>query len=935
MQAAAVCELDECTAQCATCAGWTCSDAGQECRDADKDAVTGLNTWVCVCAAPRVGVSAPTKVAVCTLDECLSHAGTCTAAGQTCFDPDIAVAALGDWECRCAPPAAQSATGQAADCSHDECGPNGATCAAAGQDCVDGDHRTLGDWTCQCHSPWDGVGKQAPASMCTHDECESFGAVCPDGQDCADGSHEDAGDWACVCKNDAAVNATGAPALCEVDECADACATCAGSTCDDAGQTCTDMDTKAASLRDWVCACPPPTSAVPAVTSAQHCFYDECDDDAVCGAAGQECVDGNWNVNGDWACRCRHPETGNATGAAAACALDECETLGKTTCEAAGQTCEDADAAQSNDWVCRCPSPSVNFGITAPAATCALDECQAVPAPPCVAAGQLCVDPAPSPTSTDDWWCQCPLDATREFGAVAACPVDECAEHAAVCTAHGQLCTDTNRSPGALGDWACECVSGVGSQVAAPAACTYPADDECSEPSIRNVCTDAGSQYCIDPVPGVDGNWECHCLTLNAGVAGLMAPAACVLNECVAVCPTCARRANDAANVCAAAGQTCRDPNVDSTGDWVCACASVGDMEGATAPTGPADCSFDECTVPANAAVCATVGQACVDASESTRNDWRCTCVAPMTGFAVASSASCATDECLLDVAKATCGDAGQRCIDASKATSDDWQCVCHYPAVGQAVQQPAACTYPATDECGDAGNRAVCAAAGQICHDDSAEVGNWHCTCTAPTFTTATHPRAAAECGVDECVGNTVCSAGGQVCRDNDTTVEGDWMCRCVAPEEGDAVAGALAECAVPVDCAVLAESECLAHTDICAWNNGTGCAFGAAVLGGDDDGGCWWCWILVLLLVLCCCCCIVAVLFLMRVRKAAGETEDSKWTAHFEYEAGKEMDEKERSEFSRSCLSEGPPDSAAPSLAASLLFDYEHEEREALSEL
>ena len=175
----------------------------------DMDMVT-MGDWICVCDAPTTGMSTmATQPATCTIDECTAtcptcSAGVCTAAGQLCIDPNPAADSLRDWICQCQSPALPTFSyASPAVCVLNECGTKAATCSAAGQTCVDPniDVNSQNDWECRCNYPHNGVGLQTVAT-CTYDECLEHFALCVGGgQQCVDANTDAASlrDWKCVC----------------------------------------------------------------------------------------------------------------------------------------------------------------------------------------------------------------------------------------------------------------------------------------------------------------------------------------------------------------------------------------------------------------------------------------------------------------------------------------------------------------------------------------------------------------------------------------------------------------------------------------------------------------------------------------------------------------------------------------------------------------
>ena len=105
--ATAICVLDECTFSCHSCEHDACTAVEQECHDppiaaSDFDSLV-LFDWWCACLPPAVGW-AEAATAACWIDECHADCATCaatncTGASDGCVDPDMANSARGDWQC--------------------------------------------------------------------------------------------------------------------------------------------------------------------------------------------------------------------------------------------------------------------------------------------------------------------------------------------------------------------------------------------------------------------------------------------------------------------------------------------------------------------------------------------------------------------------------------------------------------------------------------------------------------------------------------------------------------------------------------------------------------------------------------------------------------------------------------------------------------------
>ena len=365
----------------------------------------------------------------------------------------------------------------------------------------------------------------------------------------------------------------------------------------------------------------------------------------------------------------------------------------------------------------------------------------------------------------------------------------------------------------------------------------------------------------------------------------------------------------------------------------------------------PTKTVVDECDISANAAVCTTAGQTCVDMdrSDTRLNDWMCVCSTGV-GEGVTRAATCVVDECLAVAAAEVCSDAGQLCYDPNPAADglDDWECRCPFPSVGTATKAAATCSF--TGECASPSVHRVCTEAGQTCVDpDVSTDDDWVCVCVAPHL--GENSRGVpALCGINDCTATCekcelgACAAVGQRCIDPDAAIEGDWLCACPIEGMGEPTAGQPAICAGTVECSAaefehqcvhLSAAQCLwddflgqcVHVtpplcvgfeqtecnvnEMCVWedscvpagpitaeteapegNTSNATRFSASETGEDDDD-CVLCWLLPLLLLLLCCCLLLAFL-LCRRRQNANEAEDEKWNKQFEAE----IEEGERQE-------------------------------------
>ena len=504
----------------------------------------------------------------------------------------------------------------------------------------------------------------------------------------------------------------------------------------------------------------------------------------------------------------------------AAVGVDECAT--NSVCSAKGQTCKDSDMAAAGNWVCACTGTSTGADAPQATATCVFtDEC-AANFVFCTAQGHTCEDP--DAAVTGDWRCVCPSPRRTvtpgSMTVVAVCGLDECLYQGNYQTCHeaGQECKDGNTAITSTGDWTCSCVSGTGMpKVAAPAVCT-----ENGECVVNAAVCRAQGQSCSDPDANTVGDWVCKCVTPETGADSKGGPATCIVDECTATCPTCAKNSCDkTASVCKDAntaassrgdwrcildecvanaakctgGQTCTDPDDSptATGDWKCVCPlpQVG-----SATAGPATCTLDECTMGATKGLCQKFGQLCSDPvkTPASLSDFVCSCVFPLGGTAVAAKATCTGAGSCTAAAVATCEAAGQLCTH----TASGFDCVCLPPATGPpGIKAAAVCVL---DEC---------AVACSTCADRGDGLGN-RCKPASQCKDPDTGGLSVSDwyCAVDECLTKgTVCTNAGQTCKDPDLQKLNTWQCLCKAPASGAQITGT----------AACTEDECTANKGKC----------------------------------------------------------------------------------------------------------------------
>ena len=189
-----------------------------------------------------------------------------------------------------------------------------------------------------------------------------------------------------------------------------------------------------------------------------------------------------------------------------------------------------------------------------------------------------------------------------------------------------------------------------------PLSTVFDANDECKKEQNKQTCLAVG-QYCFDEDAAVTGDWKCKCLEpAKQSAEGAMGPAVCVVDECLATCPTCARKGDGNGSACD--GQLCVDSSGEKLGDWRCEC--IAPASGTAGVQAAATCTRDECVD--NKATCEDKGQTCVDPNPSvvSLGDWECHCTRPSMGSAVGHPAACVTNECLEDANMKLCLDAGQ-----------------------------------------------------------------------------------------------------------------------------------------------------------------------------------------------------------------------------------------------------------------------------------
>ena len=383
-------------------------------------------------------------------------------------------------------------------------------------------------------------------------------------------------------------------------------------------------------------------------------------------------------------------------------------------------------------------------------------------------------------------------------------------------------CFDPDTAELALNDYKCKCLApATGEAVASAATCKF--SGECDEAKNAKVCTEAG-QTCHDPDVSVTGDWICACVAPQSGPPGQQAKATCGTNECVAQCPTCSN------GLCTQAEQLCVDPDFTVDLNWLCRCRAP--QTGADAVMAAATCAGMVCEDHKTPPVCGmegcmwVAGVGCMDPRE--------------------------TDAPRVAVA------------DCPKLTT-----------MNDCVGSPFNCSW-VTDKCFN--------------DLSTAQPASWNVTCMASTAAQcAKDPRCTWKNNVDGCVSNAETEAPASCPSYTDKpTCTADDTCQWDNAKK---------ECSYKMACQHKAEEACnkdpacewaadmcrLAATTPTLTLNESALIRGAGLGDGEDDDGCWWCWLLLALLLLCCS--FFLVLFLLyRRRKHQTEEDATKWNKQFE---------------------------------------------------
>ena len=673
-KAVSKCTNDECAGS--PCGSQTCSDPNMS--------AGSTGDFICTCPAPNQSVTQVGKPATCSMgneDECST---TPCGAGQTCSDPDTTAASKNDYVCQCSTGTGSKVGGMAA-CKLDECD---ASPCGSGQTCADAndDASSTGDYMCKCGSPQTGE-KMGGAATCALDECLS--TPCASGQTCDDPVKTPGSllDFVCTCANKA--KATGASAVCEVDECA------AADACGTAGdQDCNDPNKSSGSQHDFECTCKA-DATIKQVDGAATCTANECDSNPCDASQSQVCNDPSPTFSSvkDYTCTC--PNGVKATGGSVPkCIVDECAA---DPC-GSDQTCKDPDTTANmlHDFTCTCKSDT---SITKKdgAATCSKNECDS---DPCDSSqNQKCNDPMQTRDSIGDFTCTCPNGVKSTGAAVLKCEENEC--DANPC-GMGQLCMDPNYI--VFHDFVCQCKSDAAiEQTDGPARCSK---NECED----KPCGD--DQECMDPDQSLSMLHDYVCTCPNNGPTATGTKASCGVDECLS-------------NPCSE-GQVCVDRDRSATGNFDCRCPfglahNIG---------GPVE-ECDECNLGSSKNPCAWEGhpnvvETCKDPTKKANmvDDFVCTC--PNGVFKVGGPADCdKTGECSSD----PCG-AHQICSDPDVMKDGDFVCTCeadHTENVGGPV------TDCAFDECKPPRGVPPCPEDTQTCTDPNTSPGSMYdfvCKC-------------------------------------------------------------------------------------------------------------------------------------------------------------------------------------------------------------
>eukprot|EP01060_Flectonema_neradi_P011458 TRINITY_DN18531_c0_g1_i2.p1 TRINITY_DN18531_c0_g1~~TRINITY_DN18531_c0_g1_i2.p1 ORF type:complete len:1550 (+),score=223.60 TRINITY_DN18531_c0_g1_i2:86-4735(+) len=374
------------------------------------------------------------------------------------------------------------------------------------------------------------------------------------------------------------------------------------------------------------------------------------------------------------------------------------------------------------------------------------DECESG-----VCGMQSCIDS--DRVKTKDYVCYCPDNPSEwALGKKATCsntgPSAGCSTNGTPSCDVGQTCADFKST------FKCTCDSTGNTKVGGPVA-QCPADECLSKPC-------GLYQGCEDPNNDVLGDYICSCGLIASSVGSKVSPVVCPQNidecELPAACGI---------------GQICNDPSA-VYGDYTCTCLSDSGVIETSAPIPILSCPANECDY-----VSCGPNQYCRDDDYTTQIDYTCTCLTNYLNVNQAGSldpVACPFNEC--DAYK-PCSP-GQTCSDPKLTTIDDYVCTCNsdtsFTKVNGSVPT-AVCPFNECIKrpCGVGNN--------QICNDPNLNTDDsFLCTCGTTAKMSVGVPLSAVDCPFDEC-DQSPCGPS-QACSDPNTSVIGDYECRCNQPD-------------------------------------------------------------------------------------------------------------------------------------------------------
>ena len=337
------------------CASSPC-DSQQECSDMNKN--SDLD-FICKCPTQFGNIAAIGSAAVCSYDECST---TPCPSPQLCTDLNQSIASIGDFSCR-------SASDSFDECQTTPCGD--------GQGCSDPNLKQTGDYKCTCTSISLGTSTVGKPANCSINECIS--TPCGAKQMCEDNNMLMMNDYTCSCMNTTYgdMMVSGKPANCSFDE-------CTKSPCG-VSQTCNDPNEEI--YLDFTCTCDMSLGLISETGKEALCVTNECNTFPC--ESDEACLDKNISSVSmkDFMC-VKQSSTTNM--------LDECS-LGICPDD---QTCMDPDMTQSYDFECTCHQDYGLVNATGKAAICMMDECESKPC-----GNDSCKDSNMSVVSLNDFVC--------------------------------------------------------------------------------------------------------------------------------------------------------------------------------------------------------------------------------------------------------------------------------------------------------------------------------------------------------------------------------------------------------------------------------------------------------------------------------------------------------------------------------------------------